>query len=55
MSTVTQNLAGNSTAVSVTSESNGNKKSGSIVITTSDGNENKMTTNQHHNDEGECE
>jgi hypothetical protein len=56
MSTIIQNSTVNTAAVISTSpELNTNKKTDTIVITTSGDNENKMTIKQHYNDEGECE
>ena len=53
MATIIRNSPRNTAAVTSTSpDLNGNKKTDTIVIAT-DGNENKMTIKQHHNDKGE--
>jgi len=55
MATVIENSPGSTAAVtSTTPELNINKKIDTSVIDSSSNNENKMTTKQHHNDEGEC-
>jgi hypothetical protein len=56
MATIIQKSPVITTAVTSTSpELNANKKTDTIVINTSNDNENKMIIKQHHNDEGECE
>jgi hypothetical protein len=55
MAAVIENSPGITVAVTSTSpELNINKKIDTSVIDSSGNNENKMTTKQHHNDEGEC-
>jgi hypothetical protein len=56
MATVIQTSTVNTAAVTSTSpELNVNKKTDTIVVTTTVDNEKKMTIKQHPNDEGMCE